>query len=76
MSAHASHASWPHMEFHRKPQRQRPRAVPHVGTPLTRFVSPHGAPPKAPVAAPACGSTTPFRHTPHTFRGPVGSSTE
>ena len=47
ISAHSSHVSWPHWELHRRPQWQRPHAVPPS-----------------------------FRHTLHTFRGPIGSSTE
>eukprot|EP00959_Pyramimonas_sp_CCMP1952_P273731 5721522-Pyramimonas_sp.AAC.1 len=47
MSAHPSHASWPHRKLHRGPHCQGPHAA-----------------------------TSPFRHTRHTFRGPIGSSAE
>ena len=36
--------------------RARMRFHAHVGAPLTRFVAPYRAPPKAPVAGLACGS--------------------
>eukprot|EP00959_Pyramimonas_sp_CCMP1952_P450915 9440797-Pyramimonas_sp.AAC.1 len=35
----SSHASWPHREFHRRPQRLRSHAVPPRHT-LTRLVAP------------------------------------
>eukprot|EP00959_Pyramimonas_sp_CCMP1952_P422307 8846622-Pyramimonas_sp.AAC.1 len=59
--------------------------------PVQRFVAPHGAPLKAPVATPACATPTQYSvawrrpqwHRPHAtpppstpFRGPIGSSTE
>jgi len=47
MSAHPSHASWPHKEPHRRPQWRCSHASRHE-----------------------------FRHTTHTVRGPIGSSTE
>eukprot|EP00959_Pyramimonas_sp_CCMP1952_P218608 4571883-Pyramimonas_sp.AAC.1 len=47
----------------------------HLGTPLTRFVDPCGAPPKAPMAAPAC-VPAPLRHTLYTLRGPIKRSTD
>ena len=53
--------------------RMRDRA--HFDAPVILFVAPQGAPPKAPVAGFAC-MTRPFWHTPHTFRGPIGSSTQ
>ena len=42
ISAHPSHASWPHGELHRRPPVAVPTCVPaaHFGTPLTRFVAP------------------------------------
>eukprot|EP00959_Pyramimonas_sp_CCMP1952_P326352 6831413-Pyramimonas_sp.AAC.1 len=38
---------------------------PHFGVHLTRFVAPEEAPPKAPVAAPACSSTPISAHLSH-----------
>ena len=78
--SYRSHASWPHKQLHRRPKWRCPHApAPLIdssfGTPLARFVAPQGAPPKGPVATPACW-TSPFRHTTHTFRGPIGGSTE
>ena len=83
-SAHSAHVSWPHRELHRRPQWPSSHASPrpphvHFGTPRTRFVAPSGAPPKAPMAKFTCVSAHTaclFRHTPRTFRGPIGSSTE
>eukprot|EP00959_Pyramimonas_sp_CCMP1952_P353435 7405187-Pyramimonas_sp.AAC.1 len=84
MSAYSSHASRPQRELHRGPQWQGPHAVPrppnvHSGPPLTRFVAPQRAPPKAPAAASTCGSSLTScqcRATRNTIRGPIGSSTE
>ena len=50
----------------------------HFGTPLTRFVAPYGAPPRAPVAGSAGSSTyaSAYPHIPHTFCVHIGSPTE
>ena len=47
----------------------RPPLPAHLGTPLTRFVAPRGAPPKYLVGG------RPFWHTPHLSRSPMGAST-
>eukprot|EP00959_Pyramimonas_sp_CCMP1952_P257181 5373623-Pyramimonas_sp.AAC.1 len=48
----------------------------HFGAPLTRFVAPWGAPPKAQMPAFRMRPPRPFWHTPHTVRGLIGSPTE
>ena len=79
MSARPSRGSWPHGELRRRPPWQRPHAAPpHFATPLTRFVAPYGAPPRAPVAGSAGSSTyaSAYPHIPHTFYVHIGSPTE
>ena len=64
--AHPSHVSWPQREPHRRPQWQGSHAWrANVGTPLTRFVCPQGAPPKAPVAGLACVTAPILAHPSH-----------
>merc|ERR1712091_825586 len=43
----------------------RMRYHPHFGPPLTRFVAPQGAPPRAPVGAFACGTIPISAHPSH-----------
>eukprot|EP00959_Pyramimonas_sp_CCMP1952_P464714 9487086-Pyramimonas_sp.AAC.1 len=58
---HPPYVSWRHRGSHRKLQWQLLNVgAAHFGAPLTRFVAPEGAQPKAPVAAVACGSTAHF----------------
>eukprot|EP00959_Pyramimonas_sp_CCMP1952_P043688 913197-Pyramimonas_sp.AAC.1 len=74
--AHLSHVPWSHRELHLRPPSAAP-ACHHpliVGTPFTRFVAPDVPPPKAQWLCPHA-ATPSLRHTPHTFRGPMRSST-
>eukprot|EP00959_Pyramimonas_sp_CCMP1952_P268339 5610583-Pyramimonas_sp.AAC.1 len=50
-------------------------APPHFGTPLTRFVARKQFRLRSQWRSPH-GGAAPFRHTRHTLRGPMGSSTE
>eukprot|EP00959_Pyramimonas_sp_CCMP1952_P473434 9501744-Pyramimonas_sp.AAC.1 len=68
VGTHASHASWPHKELHRRPVgmvHMRFRA--RLGAPLARFVAPQGAPPKAPVAGFRCGHPPTWTHPSHVW---------
>eukprot|EP00959_Pyramimonas_sp_CCMP1952_P146375 3064213-Pyramimonas_sp.AAC.1 len=55
MSARPSHVSWPQMGPPLKAAMPPPACATHThfGTPLTRFVAPERAPPKAPAPPPA-----------------------
>eukprot|EP00959_Pyramimonas_sp_CCMP1952_P378949 7937947-Pyramimonas_sp.AAC.1 len=46
----------------------------HFGTPVARFVAAYGAP--RPNKASRMRPHHQFQHTAHTFRGPIGSSTQ
>ena len=80
VSTHRSHISRPNWELHRKPQWQGS----HDGvTPVLAHRShvswPHmGDPPKTegPSGSVRMVASRPFRHTAHTFRGPMGSSSQ
>eukprot|EP00959_Pyramimonas_sp_CCMP1952_P251178 5249589-Pyramimonas_sp.AAC.1 len=68
MSAHSSHASWPHGGFYRRPQWQRSTTAP-ISAHFTRFVVTWGAPPRVP------GGVFELHHCAH-FGIPITLSTE